>query len=801
MLITSLKIAFRGFFRNRFFTLFNLLSLVAGLFVAYVAIGYIGFENSYDKFHDNSENIYRLGWTYRSQQYSVLGFENDTLANNQLRLVNGLKNVPSVEKVAQFITSNSLEFVEWNGNEVHEKEFLTTNTPSEFATLFTWKPLMGSLSDFGTDFNKVLLTESTAFRIFGNALDTPKGIIGELITIGQENYKVAAVIKDVPLNSHFSFAIAMSKPKIDYWGSRIYLGIADNANYKNVQNQLNKTMGKMNASVVKDPLYKEHFLQPLEDIHLKSNILYELKTPGSYSFIYLIGGFAIFILIITLFNYANFTLAIKSKQGKSIGIKKAMGAKNGAVARQFFLEGILLSLLALPLLAILSVLIIPSFNSLMGVALSDRLWENPSTFALLIVLAVVLGVLASIAPAIFLSSKTALSLFNQRLKDNRFEHFSIRKYLVVSQFVILISITSVSYFVIKQMDFIENKDIGFKKEGILYAYTSSEKQNIFQERLRQIPDIEHVGNGSSFGIGTFNKMTYKLQGINDVFDDANQLYLDYEALKAYGIKTNLDLNDVTSRTTIINRTAAEKFAKVKNISMEELIGTSITTEPEYTSEDGQVGFPFVIGGIFEDVNIFSLREKIEPYFIVISSNVRMGGRSIISFNSANSSSVLNQIKSVYESIDETIPLEMEFLSQNISNLYTKDKQTVNLIFWMNILAIILAAMGIIGITVFLVIAKTKEIGIKKILGASEFHIIKSNIKEYVFFVAIALLISWPIALYISETWLSNFAYKINISQFIFVIVGLLTFVGTAMIVGAVSLKAAKANPVKSLRTE
>jgi putative ABC transport system permease protein len=801
MIQTSLKIALRGFFRNRFFTLFNLLSLITGLFVAYVAIGYIGFENSYDKFHENSENIYRLGWTYRSQEYSVLGFENDTLANNQLRLVNGLNNVPGVEKVAQFITSNNLEFVDWNGNQVQEKELLTTNTPHEFATLFTWKPIIGSLSDFGTDFNKVLLTKSAALKIFGVAMDASSGIIGDLITIGGENYKVAAVIEDVPLNSHFNFSIVMSKPKIDYWGSRIYLGLADNANCKHVQNQLNKAMGTMNASVVKDPLYKEHFLQPLEDIHLKSNSLYELKTPGNYSFIYLIGGFAIFILTITLFNYANFTLAIKSKQGKSIGIKKAMGAKNGAVARQFFLEGVLLSLLALPFLAFLLVLIIPSFNRLMGVALSARLWENPSTLALLLVLAVILGILASIAPAMVLSSKTVLNLFNPRLKDNRYEHFSIRKYLVVSQFVILISISSVSYFVIKQMHFIEHKDIGFKKDDILYAYTSSEKQNIFQERLRQLPEIEHVGNGSSFGIGTFNQMTYKLKGVNDVFDDANQLYLDFEALKAYGIKTNLDLNDITSRTTIINRTAAEKFAKVKNVSVEELIGSTVITEPEYTSEDGQVGFPFVIGGVFEDINIFSLREKVEPYFIVLSPNVRMDGRSIISFKSTHGPTVLKQIKSVYESIDEAIPLEIEFLNQNISNLYIQDKQIVKLIFWMNVLAIILAAMGIIGITIFLVVAKTKEIGIRKVLGASVFHIITSNIKEYVLFVSIALLISWPIGLYISETWLSNFAYKIEIRQFVFFIIGLCTLIGTAMIVGAVSLKAARANPVKSLRTE
>ncbi len=800
MISTGLKIALRGFLRNRFFTTFNLLSLVGGLFVAFVAIGYIGFENSYDEFHENSENIYRVGWTYRSQDYSVLGFENG-VDEKQLNVVNGLKNIPGIQNAAQFITSDNLEFIEWQGNRVQEKGFLTTNTPLEFATLFTWTPLMGSLADFGKDFNKVLLTQSAASKIFGEEMDNSPGIIGQVITIGQENYKVAAVIEDVPLNSHVDFSMAFSNPSIDYWGSRVYIGIADNLSYKEVQRRMNQEMGTINPSVVKDPLYKEHFLQPLEDIHLKSNILYELKTPGNYSFIYLIGGFAVFILIITLFNYANFTLAIKSKQGKSIGIKKAMGAKSFAVARQFILEGVLLALLAVPILALLLALIVPSFNSLMGVNLSASLWQNPRTLLLIVCLAIILGVLASIAPALFLSTKNALSLFNQKLKDNRYEHFSIRKYLIVSQFVILISITSVSYFVIQQMNFIENKDVGYKKEGVLYAYTSSEKQDIFQERLRQVPWIDHVGNGSSFGIGTFNQTTYKLKGIDEVFDDANQLYLDYEALKAYGIETSIGSTESTGRKTIINRTAAQKFAKVKNITVEELIGTTVISEPEYVSDAGQVGFPFVIDGIFEDVNIFSLREQVEPYFITLSPNVRMAGVSIISFDPDKTDLVTDKIAAVYEGIGDVLPLEIEFLSQNISSLYTQDKQTANLIFWMNVLAIILAAMGIIGITVFLVIARTKEIGIRKVLGASEFHIIKSSVKEYVLYIAIALLISWPIAFYGSKQWLSNFAYSIDIQHFTFLIVGLAAFLGTSLLVGAVALNAAKKNPVKSLRTE
>jgi len=808
MIKNYLKIAFRGFLRNRLFTTFNLVSLVIGLFVAYIAIGYIGFEYSYDTFHEKSENVYRLARTYRSQDYSIVQFDNwrDTTATAQIALVKDLKEVPGIKKAAQFIIANNTEFVEWNNEQVQEKDFLTTNTPADFVSIFTWNTKFGSLSNFSNGVNKVILTESSANRIFGENLANADGLIGQAIKIAEDTYTLAAIIEDVPLNSHFDFSMAINTPQIDYWGRRVYLGLDENVEPGEVEAQINTSMATINPRIVDDPLYKKHFLQPIEAIHLKSNILYETKAPGNYRYILILGFFSLFIIVITLFNYANFTLAVKSKQGKSIGIKKAMGAKKGSIALQFIFEGVLLALIALPILAVLIPLLIPTFNTLMGVSISDNIMANTQTMFLLFGLAVILGFLASLTPAIFLAKRDALTLFKENLRANRFQNFSIRKYLIVSQFVILISISSVSYFVMQQMDFIENKDVGFRKEGILYAYTSPENRDFFQARLRQMPAIKKVGNGSSFGIESYNKLTYQLEGSSEVFDDAQQLYLDENALEAYNIEMILgnsvpDNASESTRVTIINRTAAEKFAKVKNVSIDALIGTSVVTEPEYTTENGQVGFPFVIGGVFEDINVFSLREKLEPYFITVSPSVRMGGMSIVSYDPSKTKEVITEINTIHGQLDEPYPLELQFLSENMEELYRQDRQTANLVFWLNIIAIILAVLGIVGITLFLIIARTKEIGIRKVLGASEFAIMKSTVREYVFFIGIALLISWPIAWYASNRWLSNFAYRIDIQQVVFILIGILTFLFTALIVGAVSLKAARANPAKSLRTE
>ena len=271
-------------------------------------------------------------------------------------------------------------------------------------------------------------------------------------------------------------------------------------------------MASIFPNLVNNDTYKKHFVQPIADIHLKSNILYELKQPGNSNYIYLIGSFAFLILGICIFNFSNFTLALKTKQSKTIGIKKVIGASRGSVIRQFILEGILISFFSVVIAALLLPVVIPAFNDLMGVSLQINIIENYSLYLSMFVLAVVIGIISSILPAINLSRKNTTSLFQNRLKEKGFQDFSIRKYLVVSQFVIIIGITAISYFIQDQVDYIANKDLGFNKENIAYAYTSADKLDVFQQKLKQIPEIETVANGSSLAIGTFNQLTYKIEG-------------------------------------------------------------------------------------------------------------------------------------------------------------------------------------------------------------------------------------------------------------------------------------------------
>ncbi len=808
MLFNYFKIAFRGYFRERSFTALNLLSLTIGLFVAYVAVGYIQFELSYDGFHKNAKSVYRLARTFRSQDYSVVGFANwnETSDKEQQRQIRSLKSVTGVKDAAQFITSDYLTFVEANGRKIQENKILTTNTPRAFCSVFTWQLRQGSFRNFADGTDKVMLTASTARKLFGEDAPDNPDLIQKAVRIGGINYVLAAIIDDVPLNSHIDFTAVLSKSRIDYWGSRIYVQLEGNRDAENAEDQINAAIASFNPKLGRDPLYKKHFLQPLTDIHLQSDILYELKPPGNANYMVLIGCFAVFILLITLFNYANLSIALKSKQSKSIGVRKAMGAMNIAIAFQFVFEGVLLALIALPLVALLVSVCIPPFNNLMGVAINANVFGAPETPLKLTLLAVVTGLLASSFPAVYLAWKNVLTLLKDNLRSNRYQHFPVRKYLVVSQFVILILITSVSYFIAKQIGFIENKDLGFRRDGILYAYSSPENQDLFQQRLRQIPGLKVVGNGSSFGITPFNQVTYQLQGTAETYDDARQLYLDKEALKAYGLNTTLNNliksgGKLPDNFTLINRTAAKQIAAKQRVSVAGLIGKVIVTEPEYVDENGRAGFPFTVAGIFEDINLFSLHQKVEPYFITVSDRVRMDGRSIVQYDAASTPAILARIRAIHAGLNEAVPLETEYLNENVAKLYQQDRQTANLLFCFNVVAVLLAALGIVGISIFLTVARTKEIGIRRVLGASVFSIMQSAAKEYIPLVAIALAVSWPVATYVVDEWLKNFAYHVDIQHHMFPVIGLSAFLLTSLIVSVIAYRAALANPVKSLRSE
>ncbi|MFP2995204.1 FtsX-like permease family protein [Spongiivirga sp. MCCC 1A20706] len=802
MITSYLKTTFRSLIANPVFTGLNVFGLIVGFSVMYLASGYLIFENSYDTFHENSEELYRVARKIRSQDYAVVGF-NDSTAEEQEKQIETIKNITGIKNATQFMVFNEVEYLNKDGKNYEIKQVLHTNTPESFVKMFSWQILSGSLDSFYDSPNTVMLTESEAKRIFEQDISQ---VVGETVEIDGINFRIAAVIKDVPKNSHFDFQLALNQKTINYWGSHLYVQLAPKIDLAGLKTTFDSEMKKIIPRLANSEIHKGHFFQPITDIHLKSNILYELKTPGNIQYIYIIGIVGFLILVITIFNYTNFTLALKAKKSKTIGVRKVMGASSNNIVKQFVVEAIVLVILCMPVTFLLISVITPIFNEFMGVQLASNMLTEPLTLLYFVILALVFGVLSSIAPAFLLSKRKAITLFNEKLKEKSFQQFSLRKYLVISQFSILIGVTCVSYFMYQQIKYIEDKDVGYNSKNLIYTYSSEETLDLFQKEIRAIPGVNYVGNGSSFAIETFNNINYKIEDSDEVFSDSNQFYLDYDAIQAYQLKTTLSPEIFNStekrfRRTLINRSAAERFAAIRQVSPDNIIGMTVVTEPSYQNEDGTMGFPFTVDGIYEDINVFSLKENITSYFITVSDRVRMSGRSIVSVDASIMPEVVNKIKAIHSDLDEKNPLQIEYADNSFQELHKQDSKTANLIFILNFLATFLAFSGIIGITLLLVVGKTKEIGIRKILGASLYAILKLSVKEYISFIIVSFLIGAPIAWIVIRKWLSNFAYKVQIQPTVFLLVPLFTFLLIALVVGGVSFQAARANPVKSLRTE
>lgn len=803
MNLLLIKSILRGYLRNGTFSFLNLVSLTLVMVVSYLGLCYLLFEYSYDSQHEKSASLYRVVFNYREQAYSIVGFPSQTTPglNEQLAYVNALRESHGVEAVCQFITQPYTEYVQTTEKQIPQDGFLTTNTPGDFVAMFTWRPTLGSLTDFAQGGNRILLTEAVARKLYGDAYDTRSDVVGSDIRVGGITYVLAAVVEDAPRNSHFEFAVALSTDRLNYWGSRLYVEKSQNVSAEHLKKSINQAIAAVNPRLARDELYQGHTVQNIGSIHLANPLLYEAKQPGNGRYILLVATFTAFILVLGAFNYSTISTAIYSKNEKSFGVKRIVGASSRDVSFQLWLNGIILSLMCMvPTVVVLS-LIVPGFNQLMGVSLPFHPFRDGPMLLILLVLALAAGSLASLGPIVMVSHKPVLGFFRNIHPIRTVWHMPLRNQLVVGQFIVLIVISSLSYVVLTQLAFVASTNVGYQTKNIVYAYTSETNMAAFQRALRSMPGIAHVGNGSSFGTESFNTTTYRLEGTDEIFDDARDLYIDTAALKAYGLTTTL-LAPPATRVTLISRTAADKLAQVKGTTAEALIGSVVITEPEYVNpETGQVGVPFTIGGIFEDIHLFSLHQKVEPYFLTVIPSLRMDGRTIIALENELTGTMEDDIRQAYNKLGELFPLQIELLQNNVERLYQQDRQFGTLLFYLNIIALAISGIGVIGITLFALRTRIKEIGIRKVLGADAVDLIKLMSKGYMPLILISLAVAWPLAYFLAQGWLQEFAYRIPLSQWIFPAMALLSLFFTLALIIAITRAAARANPVDSIRNE
>lgn len=801
------KVAIRNIQRHRLSSAINLFGFTLGITVLLYVGLYLRYELGADDFVPKKDQVYRVLRGYRSQVYSNIEFKNWFESDKEIQLekLRYFEDMPEVEVAAHFITANSAiagsEYqVEANGKQWTENEILFSNSPAQFHTLFNWPILAGKLDV--RQINGLFITASEAQRIFNPSQF--QDLIGQTINIGETQYTIQAVIEDVPKNAHLSFKMA-AFPELmpNTWGAYTYLRLKNGVNVSDMDEKVTEAVYRSAPEKIDDPLEKGYSLQPIKEIHLGSDHLYELEANTNPAYLLIFGVVGLLVLVITCTNYLNMSMAMYTNRLKEIGIRKVIGARKRDVKSQFLFESIFNSLLSLPLSIALFIVLLPAFNQFMRVGLVPEALFEPVVGGVILGITILMGVVCGIYPAIHLSRKPLLMLMKNKSTETG-RNSGLRRTLIGTQFFLLVLLCGFGLYVQQQMVFLQNKDLGYETEGVVYFPISSiENYRLLKDELSKNTQILEIGSGSVPGNLPYNTATFSFEGVDQVFDDVNQLYMDLGAAKALGLKSDYYhlFEDGRRNIALLNETAAIRYETVSGLNRQELIGKKFIEAPEDVQEDGTIGYPVMVDGFMEDFNFFSLHKDFNPLIIQVYEEMPWTEQVILRLKTDNLFEVIEEVEATYAGIEPNRTLKLGFLEDRLASLYDRETRVADLVSILAILAIILAYLGLMGITFYLARRRRKELAIRKVLGARPDHILISMLKEYVFAAGVAFIIALPSTLYLANLWLAGFAFRIGVNPLHLLILGIVAMALMLIGAGIQSLRTASVNPIEPLRSE
>lgn len=801
-----LKVSLRSFQKHKLVAAINLLGFAIGLTVMMTVGMYLHYQWSADRFVPEPNNVYRVVRGYRSQVYANLGFKDfyQTSRNEQKAMVNAISEIPEVEVAVQFTTSGSAImgrefFASANDKRLPEREVLFTNTPEAFQKLFDWPVLAGSFS--GELYGKVVLTESTAKRFFGESW--VEAAVGQPLMLGDTGYLIAAVMKDVPESAHMNFSMVAMVDSIPYtWGAYTYVRLNGAQNTEEIEQKLTEANRRVQAGNYDETLEKGLSLQPLTSIHLGSDHLYELEANVNPTYIYLFALIGLIVLIITCTNYVNLTVAMYANRFKEVGVRKVIGARTKDVRLQFLFESVFTTLLALPLAFGLVYGLLPYFNQLMDINLSMTGLQSPLALALVLGFTIFTGVICGIYPAGMLSRIPLLSLMSNRVSTSG--RFGLRKVLMGFQFLLLMILSGFAFYVNRQLTYISEKDLGFEKEGILaFDFAIADSYAALKQELLKNPAILEVGSGGLPGNEPFNTVTYQFEGVDAIFDDANQLYMDLGAAKTLGLWTEAfeELEKGKEHVLVINEAAARKYEQVSGKPREKLLGSMITEAPEYRQEDGTMGYHEPVNGFIRDFNYFSLREAHTPLFLYVFREISWVYNVQVKVNEETMAETLDFIEDTYYKFEQKRPFKPVALEDRLEQLYGNENRIAGLVLALSYLSVFLAFAGLIGLTYYMARMKQREVAIRKVLGARVTGLLVVMSREFLMIAFWSLLLAVPLTLFAVNYWLDQFAFHVRPDVINLIALGMLGMIIMVLGVVSQSYKTACSNPVDKLKQD
>ena len=805
------KIVLRNLWRNKTYSFINIFGLTLGLVCFLLIALYVFDELTYDGFHQNANNIYRVVETKVSPQ----GKESKIAAVSYKISEQSPVLIPEVKKAARFSAFGRSNVSDPSSTNTFYEMFNLAN--QDFLTVFDFKLLEGNRATALTAPRSVIMTEEAAKRIYGVS-----SVLGKTLRIDRDSlpYTITGVLENFPANSHISFNLIFSESSItgsgyqnfiaSDWTSNqypTYLALDKNADIKKATQKLEQLV---NSNRKENDQKTSFALQPLRAIHFHSAEIEgtPMERKGNLSYIYVFSVVALFVLLIACINYMNLTTARFAGRGKEIAVRKVTGAMRGNLIKQFLSEALFMAIIALILALGITKLLLPSFNSFSEKQLDLGLTTDPRIWIGVIITVVVVGLFAGAYPALFQSRLKPLMLLKNKIQQSKGQ-LSLRKGLVVFQFFLSIIMVVATIVVFLQMKYVNTTDMGFNKEQLVVVDINSGAVRRGAETIKteysKIPSVSSVSVTSRVP-GEWKvipKVKAKSQGTGDVPADMYFMAVDDQFLKTFEVDLhngrNFTTNPADSSAVIINETAANMFG-IK-VPSEQLIEIPSL---DFSGNVSQLNEPFRarVVGIVKDFNFRSLREKVAPLILAYPNNpVHNIDYFTIRMNTANVEQTIEQMENVLHKVDANHLFEYNFLDKQWENFYRDDQKRQIIFLVIAALTILIACLGLFGLATYAAEQRIREIGIRKVLGASVSGIVTMLSRDFVKLVLIASVLAIPVAWWMMNSWLNDFAYRTKIYWWVFVIAGLLALLVALLTVGLKALKAAIANPVKSLRTE
>ncbi len=798
MLKNILKITLRNLARRKIYSFINILGLSVGLASCLIIFLFVKNEVSYDRFNLKSENIYRIvrDATVSNQQFTLARI-NYSFAD----LVS--ENIPGVQKVTRVG-----RFSGFMSTEDYEKEFEESEgilTDPGFFEVFDVNFVNGSSEQPLAAPNQMILTQSAATKYFGD-----KNPIGETLTRnrGEQVFEVTGVIEDWPENSHMNFNMLISisstrnwygESMFTHWGNVwvfTYALVNESLQQETLDAELNRVAYEFGPDGLAD-LGVRFFTQPLETIHLDSSLRGEMQTNGSRLYVTIFSAIGILVLVIACFNFINLSTARASWRAKEVGLRKVVGAERKLIIFQFLGESLFVTFFSFLLAIILSLLVIPSFNTYSGKVLDLTTLLNPLTIALIFLSLVFVGVLAGSFPAFLLSSfkpvnvlKGNTSVGNSKMADR------LRKSLVVLQFSISICLVVASLTIYYQLEFAKNKKLGYDKENvvILELYNGKIREDIdpLKQSLARLSGISSVSSTSDTPPGGLNSWWLDGKGeMSSLHELLPVLVVDHDFVKT------MKLNVVDGRDFDRNISTDEESGLILNEAAVKYLGLENPVGTPFNLQNGLKEVNVI--GVVEDFHFESIHQEISPLMIFLHPSWL--DNVIVRIQPGNYEETLAQIEESWNSVVPDWSMRYHFLDDDFDQAYKEEQKLGQLIFSFSGLALFIGILGLFGLANYVAEQKTKEIGIRKVMGANLNHVVWLQYKSFVSLLLVAFVISIPTAIYFLSDWLNQFAYRIDLNWWLFVLGGVFTFVISMGTISYQSIKAAMRNPVDSLRNE